>query len=415
MSNSFRTNTQFILIANRFIQSLLEAMYFLLVFIFCKELNATPLQITLLISAKPIVALIAFYGGSFIKDQHNKLKPFLITISILGCLPCFLFPFIESPWYYVLGYAIFMTSVKASIPAWAEILKTNLNLEDRGKVFAKAATVNYLITVFVPVVVAPFLDYNPHIWKWLFVVTAAFQLLNFIIIPYLRLKPSVQTTDDSSKLMSLHSVFINPLKEAKRLIINDYNYRSFLIMFVLGGAGLVALQPILPVFFKENLLLSYSQMTLATCFCKGIAFALTSSTWAKWMGQHSIYRVNLYINLLSCTFILFILATNLNIYWIYLAYIMYGAMQSGYEISWNLSGPIFSKEKDSVIFTSVNLLVLGIRGCIFPFLGELLFLNSNANVVFIYAECACLIGLIYTFLLDKKISNQKSLYNRAVL
>ena len=145
--------------------------------------------------------------------------------------------------------------------------------------------------------------------------------------------------------INLYSLLIKPWKQAWNLVLSEHDYRSYLILFVLGGAGLAALQPILPVFFKDNLQLSYSQLTLAICICKGIAFALTSPYWAKWMNRISIYQVNFFVNLFSCVFILFILATNSSIYWLYLAYVMYGAMQAGYEISWNLSGPIFSKEK----------------------------------------------------------------------
>ena len=139
MMECIRRNTQWILIGSRSLISPLEAMYFLLVFIFCKELDATPLQLTLLVSAKPMVALMAFYGNIFIKGRPDRLKYYLMTLNVVGCLPCFLFPFVQSPWFFLLGYAVFMTALKAGIPAWAEILKINLPPEDRGQVFAKRA------------------------------------------------------------------------------------------------------------------------------------------------------------------------------------------------------------------------------------------------------------------------------------
>ena len=50
----------------------------------------------------------------------------------------------------------------------------------------------------------------------------------------------------------------------------------------------------------------------------------------------------------------------------YAAYTMFGIMQAGSTLSWHLSGPIFSKEKDSTLFSGVSVAMVGLRGCIFP-------------------------------------------------
>ena len=60
---NFQANTKFIFIGSKLLSSPLEAMCGLLAFILYKELHASPLQITLLISSKPIFALLSFYGN----------------------------------------------------------------------------------------------------------------------------------------------------------------------------------------------------------------------------------------------------------------------------------------------------------------------------------------------------------------
>ena len=37
-------------------------------------------------------------------------------------------------------------------------------------------------------------------------------------------------------------------------------------------------------------------------------------------------------------------------------------MQAGSELSWNMSGPLFSKQEESSSYTSVNIVTAGIRG-----------------------------------------------------
>jgi hypothetical protein len=63
---AFFTHTRLIFILSRLLCSPLEALYYIMPFIFAKDLNATPMQIALLISVKPVVALLSFYGNLFI-------------------------------------------------------------------------------------------------------------------------------------------------------------------------------------------------------------------------------------------------------------------------------------------------------------------------------------------------------------
>ena len=49
---------------------------------------------------------------------------------------------------------------------------------------------------------------------------------------------------------------------------------------MLGGAGLMFMQPVLPIFSEETLKLSYTELALAFAFCKGISFILSiPSVW----------------------------------------------------------------------------------------------------------------------------------------
>jgi hypothetical protein len=64
-----------------------------------------------------------------------------------------------------------------------------------------------------------------------------------------------------------------------------------------------------------------------------------------------------------------------------MAYLLYGAMQAGSELSWNLSGPILARNEDSWIYSSVNVASVGIRGCIAPLLGSLLCAHFPSFVV----------------------------------
>lgn len=379
-------------------------MYALLVFIFIKDLNATPLQITLLVSSKPLVALLSFYSNLIIKGQPHRLKSLIAWSYIIGCLPCLFFPFIDNVWFFLLGFAVFGMSVRAMIPAWSEVFKINLPKEMRSQVFSQGSITSYLVSTLVPLLLAPWMDFDPHVWRWLFFGLALVQVLNIGLTLCLQIKRYDQSTDiyPDYQISSFYSLVVEPWRNCWTLMHNRSDFRNFQIVFMFGGAGLMIMHPVLPVFFKQNLQLSYMELTLATVLCKSIAFALTSPIWARWMNRVSIHMFNFYVTLFAAIFAIFIIAADFQLGWLYLAYFIYGLMQAGSELSWNLSGPIFSKHNDSTLYTGVNVAMVGIRGAIAPFLGELIYLHSNAEAVFFIGGALCFTGSCYSLLLYMK-------------
>jgi len=65
-------------------------------------------------------------------------------------------------------------------------------------------------------------------------------------------------------------------------------------------------------------------------------------------------------------------------------------MQGGSELGWKMSGPVFSKKDDSTPYSSINVLAVGIRGCIFPYFGTLLFSIGNVYYPLILGGVFCL-------------------------
>lgn len=389
---------------NRILCSPLEAIYVLLIFIASKDLNASLLQLAILASLKAAVSFFAFYISSFIHGKPQLIRKYLITLNLISSIPCLLFPYVENVWFYVIAYGVYMLGLRAIYPAWIEILKRNLDLKTLGSVISKGTSITYLITIFLPLLLSYWMDKDPHIWKSLFFILALLQILNIFVIARLPLFSSQSTQKGPKDLSKLFS----PLREGWKLLINRKDFVKYQLLFFFGGAGILLIQPVLPVFFSQGLRLSYQELTLAISFCKGISFILTSPFWARFANNNSIYILNGFINISCCLFIAFMLASEINISWLFLAYLMYGTMQAGCELSWNLSGPLFSKECESSPYSSVNLACIGIRGFICPFVGQLIFSYSNFTFSFALAGLVCLLGVFYAFYLDYSLARSNS-------
>lgn len=401
----YQKNTQSIFIASKLLNSPLGVMYGLLAFIICKQLNATPLQITLLVSSKPLVALLSFYGFVFIKNKPHRLKSLIIASTITSFIPCFFFPFIDNSWFCIFSFALFMMSARAMLPAWSEIFKLNITPDERGKVFSKGSTVNYLANIAIPLLIAPIMDWHPANWKWIFFLLAFIQLFHVLLL--FRLKVNLanyceHSLEDMKESFSLQSVIVGPWKNSLNLMKQRPDFRNYQLVFLFGGTGLILAQPVLPLFFEQVLQLSYTQLAFAVSLCKGIGFALTSPIWAQWFNRISINLFNFYVTAFAGLFAIILVLMNEQVEWLYVAYLIYGVMQAGSELSWNLAGPQFAQKEDSTLFTSVNVAMVGLRGCVAPFFGELLFLSSNFTVVFLCSASFCLTGACYSIWLDAR-------------
>lgn len=162
------------------------------------------------------------------------------------------------------------------------------------------------------------------------------------------------------------------------------------------------MQPALPRFFIDVLGLSYTELSIALTLCKGVGFALTSQVWANGMQRIDIFRFSSLVTLLGALFPLLLLVAQLHVVWVYLAYLIYGVLQAGSELSWHLSGPIFAKEEDSSQYSSVNVLTVGLRGCAIPQIGAFLCLIASSTSILMLGALSCFVGTVWMLVFRKK-------------
>ena len=291
--------------------------------------------------------------------------------------------------------------MRAMIPAWSEILKINLSEAYRARIFSQGSITSYLVSTLVPLILAPWIDLHPHSWKWLFFLLAGLQVLSAALVLSIPIKREESFSDEAVdySIDCWRSLILGPWNNCLQLLKSRPDFRNYQIVFMFGGAGLIVMQPVLPIFFKETLHLSYTQVSLATTLCKALAFACASPIWARGLNRVSLHIFNGLVTLFAAIYGLLIIAAGFQVGWLYVAYLLYGVMQAGSDLSWNLGGTLFAAERDSTLFTGVNVAMVGVRGAIVPFIGGLLFTYSNSLSVFVLGALLCCFGSLYSFFL----------------
>jgi hypothetical protein len=387
-------------LVNRLLCSPLDILFTLLVFILGKNTDALPFQITIITCIKPISAFFSFYTSSLIFNNPQRIKPYLLLNNLIGCSTCFFYPFVENVWFYIISYAFFMVTTRAAYPAWIEILKRTLDKSALSKLISQGTSTYYLISISLPPLICSLMDKYETLWSYLFMGLACLQLLNMILILFIKIDIKIPHV----KSIPATIPFLEPLKNGWKLLKEKSAFTHYLLLFTFTGVGIIASHCVLPLYFKENLDLSFTQLGLAFSFCKGVSFILTSPYWARLSHRISLYHINCLMNVFNCLFFAFLMAANSNIQWLYVAFIFYGTGLAGCEISWNVSAPFFSGTKESTLYSGLNLAFIGIRGCICPLLGYLVFVHVGAFTVFWASIVICLIGIIYGLWIDRRYS-----------
>lgn len=378
-----RTSSAFLW--TRLLSTPFYGLFILLPIIFYKDLKEGLFIVTLLITLKPAISLLAPYWSVSIYKRPDRLKSNLIWANVLKFVPFLFVPLNDSIEYLLFASLIYLLLGRGVIPAWMELIKQNIPHEKRAKVFAWGQGLDYIGIALFPILLGWALDTYEYGWRYLFPITALLGMASTLFL--MRVPNKVCTNFAKNEQKDL---ILKPFKQSFSLLKARPDFARFQWGFMFGGAGLMILQPAYPIFFTDTLRLSYQEMSYAVAFCKGIGFALTSPMWAKWFQRINIFTICAIVTGIAVIFPLVLMMSELNLIYLYIAYLIYGVMQAGSELSWHLSGPVFSKDEDSSVYSSTNILMQGLRGVFVPYLGTLICLAYGPKTTLFAAAVLCL-------------------------
>jgi MFS family permease len=389
MENNELNTTRRAFLWTRVLDTPFWAIFNMLPFILYKDLHATPFQLAIVIALKPLSSLISVYWSALIHQRRDRLRSNIVWGGILRHLPFFFFPWVDNVWFFILAFGFHMMLSRGSQPAWMEILKINIPGVARERIFAFGSMMGYVGDAVLPFVLGGLLDGYFQAWRWIFPMTALMSMGAIFFQRGIAVEAGKQCVEAA---LSLKEGVLRPWKGVLTLLKSRPDFTRFQIGFMLGGSGLMVMQPALPVFFVDVLNLSYMEFAIALTTCKGIGYAMTSPLWARWVSKGEIFRFTAWVTALATLFPICMILAPHGLVWLYCGYLVYGVMQAGSALSWNMSGPIFSKEEESSLYTSVNVATVGIRGAVAPWVGSILCTYWGASSTMVLGALLCLLA-----------------------
>lgn len=345
----------------------LIAIYGLIPFLMRKELGATMFQISLFSILSPVLSVLSFYWGAWLTHRKNQLLPNLIGAWILARIPFLFFPYIDSFWMMFICCSIYQLFSRASTPALMEILKRNIPKKTREHIFSLYYVLSVLEGIIIGLLLTQILTICDNNWRLLFLLCSLISLTSIFV----QLQITIPREKEENSL-PVNNRLTQPLKESFRLMQTRSDFAIFQWGFMIGGFALMLIAPVRAIFAADSLPVSIADVTTARCMFVGFGMAGSSLIWKKALEIYGIHRLTAWILIGFGCFPLLLLLASVHLSWFYLAHLIYGIAQGGSHLVWHLSGTIFAKEQNSTPFTTINVLMIGLRGAIGPLLGGLL-------------------------------------------
>ena len=392
---SYIPKTKSFLYSSTILHEPLVSLYPLLSFILAKSLGAALFQIVLFTMLKPVASIFSFYWSEMVSQNRQTLKSNLLGAGLLARLPFLFAIFTDSVWAIIAGSTIYMLFVRAAIPAWIEMLKLNLPKKVRERFFSISSAMGYAEGALIAIGLGSLLDENFIAWKYLFAFAITLGIIGVIVQVAMPIrKREVKVTAPKSSPLSFKQYLIRPWADCYRLMKTRSDFRRFQWAFMIGGFGLMIIQPVLPIFFADTLMISYRDLMIAYSICKALGFVISSNFWAQAMSTISTAT---FTSLVLVGFAIYPIAIAMGIFsttWIFIAYLIYGVAQAGSHLIWHLSGPLFAKEEDSSRYSGVNIMMVGLRGALGPPLGSLLSFIAGPLTTLTISCSLCLLGTL---------------------
>jgi MFS family permease len=370
----------------------LISLYTLIPFILRKDLGATLFQVSLFVTVRPVLSVFSFYWSAYLKEGRGKLIANLVSASVLAYMPFLFFPWVESFWFLLFASAMYQLFSRAAIPSLIEVLKRNIPKKPREHAFSLFFILSFVESGFLGLLFGNLLDSHLLDWKMLFFVAAMVGLSSVLLfsrqkVPELLMKVPLPVS----------SSFVYPWKESFRLMRERADFAYFQRVFMIGGSALMLMSPALSCYYVDTLNLSYSNMMTARFIFMAIGVAGSSLLWKKGLSHLSLLKLTLWVLFGFGLFPVALLLAKIDLWFLYLAFFIYGIAQAGSHLIWNLSGTFFAGEQDSSPYTRVNILMLGIRGAVMPLVGGLLCDLLGPVPILFLSTLLCLYGVRYLF------------------
>lgn len=353
-----------------------------------KALAADNWQISLLTMVWPASAFFSIWWGKILERTADKSRFFLI-VAIGGRLTLVFAFFVESFYHLMILMTVLYSFNALYMPLQNAFIQARFKPGNRGRLFGMIASAYTLVILLSNFVCGRLLDIDENWFRYIFAfygIAGCLGTLPLARIPLLRKKGALP-----EGRLTLRKMLVEPITRSLRVLRNNRPFAHFELGFFIYGIGFLAMLPQISKYLAGELSWSYSDISMA----RGVVGQLGLLFLSPLAGRMHDRLHPLQFSALAFLLIALYPAGFLVSSWmsgtmqtisIFMAFVVFGIVMSGLNISWNIGSIHFAGDEDVSMFQGVHLTLVGVRGLIGPFLEYTLSELFNYRMVFIVSS-----------------------------
>ncbi len=398
------------------------AGYLLFPFVLAKSLGAGGGLVTAAVTMETAGMLLALYWGHLL--ARGGRRRWLFWGGLGGRAVLLVMPFVSTAPVFVGLLAVVYGFAALVYPAQNGIFQENFSKERRGGFFGYGALVQHVFAAATSLVLGRILDMDPANYRWIYPVVGCIGFLYPLTLATLP-RPAHSATAGADtgiftvprmplgpiRIGRLARALVIPFREAVATFRADRSFLWYEGNFMIYGMAFMMLNPVVPLFFTEELDLSYEQISSARVLIASAGVAFLGPLMGRFMDR--FHPVRLCVGSFALLALYpGVLALTGNLGGIgaagtaYLAFAMYALAMSGVNITWHVGSIAFAPEGEGSHYQGVHVAMVGARGVVGPLLGYTVMKLLGYREVFVTAALLFLLSSVSSLMLWRWLSRR---------
>ncbi len=380
-------------------------------FVFVKSLQGSAVQLGFLFQFSMLVFLFLVLFNEFLRRIPNKrlLLRYTVLISRLPLFILLFFPHhqesdIVSGLWHSLFLALFFLYYLGSpilFPSVNLLLRQNYSVNNFGKLYGFATSVNKVVMLIVTFLYGLLLDYDRNAFTYILPFVSVFGVVSGFVLSRVPYAPVLESLKPDGICVSVRKSLDNMLSVLK----HNVAYRHFEIGFMLYGFAFMSTTTVIVLFFSDGLQMNYSGIA----FYKNvynIGAILLLPVAGNWIGilRPRRFSVIAYASLalyllsliLTLSFPYYFSFLGIDIYWFLIPYLLFHSVFAAtMPILWNIGSSYFSGDQNVGLYQEIHLSLTGFRALFSPLIGIWLYLVFGFAITFAIGILVLLIAIAF--------------------
>lgn len=331
--------------------------------------EATPLELTILVSAFPVGAFLAPLWAAL--GRHWGMQKLVTQMAIWANVPLFLIFWLERSDAALFTLLITVSQLLNSAMRMGQSSLYGIMYAKRirGRVLGRLAFWQYLTMVPSILITGWLLDKSAEMCRVLYPLAGLCGLIGACYYGMLHVdKASLPTAPRPSFRASVRGV--------QRVILQDRAYLLFQFAFFLSGSAFFMSTHVILLLTRDQFGFGAFELSLWLSVVPQTLLAIGSPAWGYILDRFGIVRCRLLISLLMTGYLAsFLGGLGLSLApLIYLGSVLQGVSNGGGQLTWSLASSHFAPRIEDVpLYNGIHFVLNGIRGLVMPWVGSILF------------------------------------------